>query len=101
MSVIIVPNAASLYTSDTAVPNSANRWGWLGFVAGPGGSGCCIWNMGTACANASPILPIVAASGHQTVMAPTPFVAACGFFASCIVGGSAVIWLKSGSRGGG
>jgi len=50
---IIVPNAASVYDAAASVPNSKNRWAWLGFISAPNSSGCVVWYAGTA-ASANP-----------------------------------------------
>ena len=93
---IIVPNSASVYDAAASVPNSANRWAWLGLVPSVGGSASVIWFQGTAASAGSPMLPIVAAQG-QPFMSDIPFNSPCGFFAASLTGGCAVIWLKAGS----
>ena len=92
---ILVPNTASVYDAAASVPNSANRWAWLGFLPGVGGSGSVNWFQGTAASAGSPMLPLVAANGQPVMLGP--FNSPCGFFAACVTGGCAVIWLKSAS----
>ena len=95
MAIIAIPNSTSTYSAEASVPNSGNRWAVLGFTANPAGSGSCFWFTGTAASAGSPLLPIVCASGHQTYQNPVVFNSPTGFFAGCIAGGCAFIWLKT------
>ena len=93
---IIVPNAASVYDTAASVPNSKNRWAWLGFISAPNSSGCVVWYAGTAASAGSPLLPIVSACGRTPPM-QGPFNSPTGFFAASVGGGCAVIWMKEAS----
>ena len=93
---IIVPNTGSTYAAAASVPNSANRWAWLGFVSAPNSSGCVVWYTCTASDNGSPLMPMVSACGRTPGMVG-PFNSPCGFFAASVNGGCAVIWLKEAS----
>ena len=94
---IIVPNAASVYDAAASVPNSKNRWGWLGFQPNAGASGgSMIWFAGTAASAGSPLMPIIVASANGPVMFG-PFNSPTGFFAACVTTGCAIIWLKEAS----
>ena len=95
MAVIAVPNGASTYSTDACIVNSAFKWANLGFTAA-GGSGSCFYFTGSSLATASPLLPIVCASGGQTYQSVT-FMATCTIIAACISSGCAVAWLKSSS----
>lgn len=92
---ILVPNSGSVYDAAASVPNSANKWAWLGFQPNPAGAsgGSMIWFVGTAASAGSPILPIVVASANQPVMFG-PFNSPNGFFAASLTTGCAFIWIK-------
>jgi len=92
---IIVPNAASVYDAAASVPNSANRWAWLGLVPNVGASASVIWFQGASATAGCQLLPLVVAAGQPFITGP--FNSVCGFFAASLSGGCAVIWLKSGS----
>lgn len=92
---IFAPHAGSTYSTEASVPNSQNRFALLGFVPNPATAGCMVWSMGSSCANASPIFPITACG--TPYFAPVPFNSPCGFWAGCIVGGCAIIWLRNAS----
>ena len=94
---IIVPNAGSTYSSDACVPNSANRWAWLGFMPSASQTtGCCVWYQTASPVSGCVLLPIVCGGGNIPNMFG-PFNSPCGFYAACVNGGSAIIWLKSAS----
>lgn len=94
---IIVPNVASTYTTEASVPNSSNRWAWLGFQPNIGAcGGSMVWWVGTAASAGSPLLPIIVASANRPVQLG-PFNSATGFFAASVTTGSAFIWMKEAS----
>ena len=92
---ITIPNTACVTTASQSIAAAQARWANLGFTATTGGSGCCMWFSGSSEASGSPFLPIVVPT-NGTFQSKLVMVA-CGFFAGCIVGGSAHIWYKNAS----
>lgn len=91
---IVVPNSASIYTACVIVPNSRDRWAWVGIIPTVGASGSAMFMVGSALADASPLLPVAVAIGQPAMFGPFnspgyPIIVAS------ITGGSAVVWLKS------
>ena len=95
---IIVPNAASTYTSDTCIAIALNRWCWIGFQPNAGASGGSMsWFVGNAASAGSPLMPIVVASANRPVMFGPFMPTVCGLFAGSITTGSAILWVKASS----
>lgn len=92
---IIVPNAASTYTTCQVIPLSANRWAWISFTPSVGASGSVMIYAGSA-TDGSPLLPIVCAAG-QPFGPAGPYNSPCGFYAACVTGGSVTFWLRTAS----
>jgi len=90
---IIVPNTASLFASAACVVGSENKWVWLGFARSGTASGCVMWYRSGSEVAGSAMLPITSGSSGDTQMYG-PFNSTDGVYAGCIVGGSAVVWMK-------
>lgn len=90
---IIVPNTASLFASAASVVGSADHWVWLGFSATAGASGCVMWYRTSAETAGSEMMPMVATC-RVTIGPVGPFNSPNGVYAGCIVGGSAIAWMK-------
>lgn len=93
---IIVPNTGSTYTADACIPNSANHWTWLGFMPSASTGGCMVWYQTASPTAGCVLLPIVCSAGNNIGLIG-PFNSPCGFYAACINGGSAIIWMKAAS----
>lgn len=94
---IIVPNAASVYTACAIVPNSRERWAWLGLVPGVGASASAMFMVGSALADASPLMPMTIGAGGQPYQTPVFSSPGYPIIVASVTGGSAVVWLKAGA----
>ena len=92
---MFVPNTASTYSAAASVPDSANRFAILGFVPNAATAGSMVWYTGTAASNGSPLFPITACG--TPYLSPIIFNSPTGYFAACVTGGCAIIWLRAAS----
>jgi hypothetical protein len=92
---IIVPNAASYYGAAACVPNSENKWVWLGITTPISSSGCVTWSMGPSTTSACNRIVAIAACAADTKIYG-PFNSACGVSAASFggTGACAVVWMK-------
>lgn len=91
---IIVPNSASTFGAPACVPDSENKWAWVGLSTPMGASGCVMFYRSSTSAPGRELLPIVA-SPAQTIGPIGPFVSSCGIYAAMVSGGCAVVWWKA------
>ncbi len=91
---IIVANAASSITTDGSVPNSSNRWVWIGLRTGITASGSATWYQTNASTSGCELMAIAAACGKNLLFGP--FNSPCGLSVTGISTASALLWIKTG-----
>lgn len=97
MAIVAITNVASTFTACGTVPSTCGHFMRVGFTATPGGSGSAMFYTGSALTDGSPLLPIVCASGGQTVMSPLFNSALGSIIVASVSGGSAILWMKQAS----